>query len=126
MKMFVAVLAIITMSSCATILQPGPDRIPVRSEPDGAQVLLNGMPVGATPMVVSVNRSDNCSIEIKKDGYQTVTLDRGKVVSGWVFGNIIVGGLFGVGVDLITNNQGHYPSDPVYTKLLQSRLPASQ
>lgn len=117
-KIFVLAFGLmVATSSCATILQSGPDRIPVRSEPEGATVLLNGMPVGTTPMMVEVNRADDCSIEIRKDGYQTFALSRDKVVSGWVFGNILIGGVIGLGVDLITHNQGHYSDDPIFTNL---------
>ncbi len=104
-------------SGCATILQPGPDKIPVRSEPEGAKVLLNGMLVGVTPTVISVNRADNCSLEIQKDGYQTISLDKNKVVAGWVFGNLLLGGVIGLGVDLITHNQGKYSEEPVFVTL---------
>jgi hypothetical protein len=117
MKKIVAVLAVLAFSSCATILEPGPDRIPVRSEPDGAKVLLNGMLVGVTPMLLNVNRADNCSLDLQKDGYQTIHLERDKVVAGWVFGNIILGGVIGLAVDLIAHNQGKYSEDPIFVTL---------
>lgn len=108
---------LLMLCSCATIMQPGPDRIQVRSDPDGAKVYLNTMPVGATPMEVHVNRKDRCVIEVKKDGYETVLIDREKVVAGWVFGNILLGGIIGLSIDLITHNQGKYPEDPIYVNL---------
>lgn len=103
-------------------MQGGPDKIPVRSEPEGARVLLNGMPVGTTPMVVSVGHRDSCSIDLQKDGYQTVHIDKGKVLSGWIFGNIILGGLIGIGIDLASQNQGHYSEDPIYSVLQPVKL----
>jgi hypothetical protein len=100
------------MTGCATILQSGPDKIPVRSEPEGATVLLNGM-------LVYVNRADDCHIDVKKDGYQSIAIDKNKVVAGWVFGNIIFGGIIGLGVDLVTHNQGKYPEEPIFVSLIQ-------
>jgi hypothetical protein len=92
-------------------MQSGPDRIPVTSTPEGALVFFNGIELGVTPLVVNVHRDQNCVLEFKLSGYQTVTITKNKVVAGWVFGNVILGGLFGLAVDLITHNQGKYSED---------------
>lgn len=117
MKPLAAVLTFFSFSGCATILQPGPDKIPVTSVPPGATVLLNGYIKGVTPVEVVVKRDDKCSLEIHKDGYQTIYLDQEKVVAGWVFGNIVFGGVIGLLVDLAMNNQGKYSEDPIVVTL---------
>jgi hypothetical protein len=40
-------LQIFFIQACATICQPGPDRIPVNSKPDGADVYLDGLLLAA-------------------------------------------------------------------------------
>lgn len=111
------VVALMQSFGCATIFQSGPDRIRVNSNPQGAKVLLNDDPVGTTPMVLSVNHRDDCVIKIEKEGYETYTMDRGKTFSGWFLGNILLGGIIGGTVDLVTHNQGHYSEDPVFVEM---------
>jgi hypothetical protein len=103
---------------CATVMQPGPDSIPLTSVPPGATVLLNGYIKGVTPVNVVVNHDERCSLEIHKDGYQTIYINKDKVVAGWVFGNIVFGGVPGLIVDLAMHNQGKYSEDPM-TVILQ-------
>jgi hypothetical protein len=110
-------LGLVLLTGCATILQSGPDCVPVRSEPEGARVYLDGMPVGTTPMMVSINRKDEGVIEVKKDGYEPVVVDRDKVLAGWFLGNLLIGGVIGAGIDLITSNQGKYSETPVFAQL---------
>jgi hypothetical protein len=102
---------------CATILQPGPDTIPVTSVPPGATVLLNGYIKGVTPMNLVVDREEPCSLEIYKKGFEIEYLDKDKVVAGWVFGNIIFGGIPGLVIDLALHNQGKYSNDPIAVTL---------
>jgi hypothetical protein len=129
MKKIIVPLLLLAFTGCATIVQSGPDHIPVDSKPQGANVYLDDNLVGTTPMVLAVPRDSDCRIRIEKDGYNPYSVDRDKVVAGWVFGNILIGGVIGLSVDLITHSQGKYPEDPVYVQMAaapsDSRDPAS-
>lgn len=127
MKQILLLIVLIMSSACATIIQPGPDRVHVNSNPEGAKVYLDGQPIGVTPMVVDIARKSEGIIEIKKDGYEPMTVDRDKVASGWFFGNLLLGGVIGMGVDLATHNQGKYSEEPVFGELQEKpRKPASK
>lgn len=103
---------------CATILQPGPDRIPVNSIPmQGAKVYLDGLLVATTPTTVDVPRKSECVIRIEMEGYEPIVIDRDKNVNGWFFGNLLIGGVIGITVDLITHNQGGYSEEPIVVEL---------
>lgn len=104
------------LSGCATILAGGPDRIAVNSEPTGAIVELDGRAVGQTPTIVTIERPDDCRLTIRKAGYETVLVDRDKVVNGWLFANFAIGAIWIV-VDLATSNQGKYSEDPIFVRL---------
>ncbi len=123
MKNIILLMALVVLSGCASIIQSGPDRIAVNSNPEGAKVYLDGTPVGVTPMVVQVARKSECIIELKKEGYETVKLDRDKVVAGWVFGNLVLGGGIGLAVDLIGSNQGKYSEDPMFFEFPEKSPP---
>jgi hypothetical protein len=102
---------------CATIIQSGPDQFPINSTPQGAMVYIDGIPVGQTPMMGSCARKSECVVRLEKEGYETAIVDRDKVLAGWVFGNIILGGGLGIVVDLIFSNQGKYQDAPMFSQL---------
>lgn len=64
-----AVGALATTAGCATFFGGTTQRIEVTSTPPGAEVLLDGEPVGATPAEIRVSRRHRePQIRIKKDG----------------------------------------------------------
>jgi hypothetical protein len=90
----------------------------VNTEPEGARVKLDGQPVGITPMTVAFPRKAEGVLTFELAGYETRELDVDKVAHGWIFGNILIGGLIGVMVDFITSNQGKYSTDAIYIELM--------
>lgn len=103
---------------CATIVASGPDLVPVSSTPDGATVTLDGIPVGRTPMTVAFERDCDGVLRLDKPGYQVLTIDRDKVLNGWFLGNVLIGGLIGITIDLCTSNQGKYSTKPILVTLV--------
>lgn len=74
MKTIIA-MSLLLLSGCATIFSGTKDSIHFVSKPEGATVLVNGMPSGVTPVVVAVPRSgfqDNI-ITYKREGFEDVT-----------------------------------------------------
>ena len=111
------IIALITLIGCATIVAPGPDRIPVNTNPPGAKIFLDGRLVGTSPMQLAVDRKDEAQVRVELDGYEPVTIDRDKELNAWFIGNLLIGGLIGVTIDLITSNQGKYAETPIYLVL---------
>lgn len=65
----VAVLALAS-TGCATLENGTTQRIPVTSDPPGAQVLLDGRPVGVTPTQITISRRNRePEIEVVMDGF---------------------------------------------------------
>jgi len=88
------------------------------SEPDGALVKLNSVARGKTPVTIMVKRSmNNTLVSIEKTGYKAETFPLEKSLSAMTFGNIIFGGLVGVGVDAITGANTNY-TDGVHVVLI--------
>lgn len=116
--------AVLGTSGCATIVAGGPDMIAVTSTPDGATVYLDSVPVGRTPTTVAFQRSCEGILRFEKQGFKTMQVDESKVFNGWFLGNIIFGGLIGVGVDLVTSNQGKYSNNPIGVSLVPEDAPS--
>lgn len=71
------------------------------SKPSHASVTMDGMYVGKTPAMLNLSRKDDHCINIKLPGYKTQSIYLQKTVSGWAFGNILFGGLIGIGIDAV-------------------------
>ena len=94
--------SIAALTGCATIMHGTSQDIGFQSSPTNAKVLVDGLPMGNTPVVAKLSRKDNHIVKMNLDGYQPfeATLTRG--TSGWVWGNVVFGGLIGLAVDAMS------------------------
>ena len=74
----------------------------ISSNPSGATVTINNVQHGKTPVIAKLARDENHTVKIEQKGYQTYDAVLTKSVSGWVWGNILFGGLIGLAVDAIS------------------------
>jgi len=107
-KLFIlSIVSTFLMTSCATIFTGTKDTIRFDSNPQGAEVYLDGLEVCKTPCTTLVKRSLSDKLaEIKLDGYETrvITLDRKfNPVS-----IINLGSLLGWGIDAATGSLMKY------------------
>lgn len=105
----IAVLGI-ALISCASIIHGTSQQIGIGSNPSGAKVTVSGQSLGTTPTIADLKRKDNHIVKIEMDGYMPYETTLTKKVSGWVWGNILFGGLIGLAVDAI--NGGLYNLSP--------------
>jgi hypothetical protein len=111
----VSVLGIVgTISGCATIMAGGPDHVPVSTNPPGATVFVDNMPVGTTPMMVTLNRQNSSGvIRLELAGFAPVTVVRAKGINGWFWVNLCFGGIIGIVVDLVTGDVKSFDDAPI-------------
>ena len=119
------------LPGCATIVTGTSQPVAVDSEPAGAtcKVTQDGYPLGtvlSTPGVVSVRKGGgSLDVACSKPGYQMARQSVPFGLQGWVFGNVIIGGLVGVVVDFSTGAAFEYapettlalPVDPAVAAL---------
>jgi len=94
--------ALAVVSGCASIMQGSEQRIGITSTPSGANVTVDGNPVGITPVVASMKRESDHLVQITMDGYVPYQTFVTRSVSGAVAGNVLAGGLIGAAVDKST------------------------
>lgn len=87
---------------CASIMHGTTQDIGISSSPTNARVSVDNTPLGNTPVVAKLSRGDNHMVRIELDGYAPFEATLTKKVSGWVWGNIVFGGLIGLAVDAIS------------------------
>jgi hypothetical protein len=98
-----ALLAVFSVR-CASIAHGSHQQIPVSSDPPGARVevacatgTFNAPP---TPAEITLKRNRaNCNVTVSKEGYRPETFSLSREVSGWYFGNILIGGIIGLIID---------------------------
>lgn len=102
MRKLAFALAACSLTACASIMHGTTQDIGFSSNPTSARVTVDGQPHGNTPVVLKLARKDNHIVRMELDGYQPfeATLTRG--TSGWVWGNIVFGGVIGLAVDAMS------------------------
>lgn len=66
-----SVVALSVLSSCATVLKGTSQDVTFNSEPQGATVIVDGQPMGQTPVTVSLRKNRYDDVTIRLEGYQT-------------------------------------------------------
>jgi hypothetical protein len=126
-----------TLGGCASVTRGATENISIASTPAGAEATISGLEVPTacvTPCAVVAKRSADISISFAKPGFETelVTLTKEVPATGAAgfAGNIIAGGLIGMGVDAATGAALDHKPNPVIVTLrptapaARSRKPA--
>jgi PEGA domain len=124
---FLAVTAAAGLAAgCATIMQGTSQELSVASTPTGARVLVDGTEMGKTPYVANLKRKDKHVVRIEMDGYQPYELPLARGTSGWVWGNLVFGGIPGLAIDAISGGLYKLKPDQVDATLAQQSAVVGQ
>ena len=104
------ILLSLALWGCATIMHGSTQNIGISSSPTSAKVLVDGREYGSTPLFAELLRGDEHIVTVELTGYQKVEFTITKSVSGWVWGNIIFGGVIGLAFDALSG--GLYDLSP--------------
>lgn len=91
-----------TLTACASIMHGTSQDIGISSSPTNASVTIDNQTKAQTPFVAKLSRKDNHLIRIAADGFAPADLTLTRSTSGWVWGNIVFGGVIGLAVDAMT------------------------
>lgn len=116
-RLLTTITALLLLSGCATVIKGTTQTMPISSDPDGADVVVNNLVVGTTPTEVELQRKRDHQITIRKDGYVPATVPVLKTLGGAVWGNILAGGFIGWGVDAVSGAQFNLTPETVYVQL---------
>jgi hypothetical protein len=110
----ITILSVLLISSilfigCATIFKGSTEGINFTSQPQDADVIVNGVDLGKTPIEINLKTNKIYTIEFKKEGFGTKTVVLNNSVSGGYVVLDILGGLLPVVIDAATG--GWYTLD---------------
>ncbi len=111
------ITAIVVCSSCATIIHGSKQEVGISSTPSSATVIIDNREIGKTPLTYKLSRKDNHLVTLKLDGFMPYETNFTRKVDGWIAGNIIFGGLIGLGIDAITGGMYKLSPDQIQTEL---------
>jgi hypothetical protein len=105
-------VALAIASGCATIMSGGPDRVPITTNPPGATVFVDDVPVAQTPALVALDRRGDGEIRLELPGFLPVVLVRSKTINGWFWVNFCLG-FVGIIIDAATGNIQAFDDAPI-------------
>ena len=110
--------------ACGTIMQGTTQQVGISSNPSNASVTINGQNHGNTPMIIELKRKDSHMVRIQLDGYQPYETNLTRSTSGWVWGNIVFGGLIGLVVDASAGGMYKLTPEQIDSELRSSQVEA--
>jgi len=124
MRLWWIVALAATLGGCASITRGTTENISIASTPPGAEATISGLEVPTacvTPCAIVAKRSADISISFAKPGFETevVTLTKEVPATGAAgfAGNVIAGGLIGMGVDAATGAALDHKPNPIMVTL---------
>jgi hypothetical protein len=112
-------------SGCATITRGTEQDLAVESDPAGATVTLSNGMKGTTPTSFKVKRKDSLTVTVQKPGYKATTVQVIPKVSdngaAGMAGNLLFGGIIGVGVDAANGATKDLTPNPVKVTLEKAK-----
>jgi hypothetical protein len=129
-KLLVAAAIAMPCLGCASVTRGTTENISIATTPAGATAEVSGLdtPIAClTPCVVQAKRSADITVTINKDGYEPQMIRLTKEIPGTgaagFAGNLLAGGLIGMGVDAATGAAQDHKPNPVIVNL-QPLVPA--
>jgi hypothetical protein len=104
---------------CATVINGRQEAVGLSSSPNGADVAVdNGEMHVITPTSIYLDRAHNHVFLFHKDGYEDASATVTSSTSGWVLGNILLGGIIGGVVDLADGAAYSFSNDTLNMNLV--------
>jgi hypothetical protein len=127
-RLLLAAAVVAPCLGCASVTRGTTESISIASTPPGATANVSGLEAPTTcvtPCVVQAKRNADITVSISKEGYEPQVIPLTKEIPGagaaGLAGNVLVGGLVGVGVDAMTGAAQDHKPNPVTVALQPSR-----
>lgn len=127
----VAALCAALGGGCASVARGTSETISVATTPSGAEATVSGLDqplVCTTPCAFTAARSADITVSVAKEGYEPQVIPLTKEISGSggasFAGNLLLGGVIGMGVDAATGAAQDHKPNPVIVTMQPIKPPA--
>lgn len=129
MRHLVLAALVAALGGCATVTRGTSQDYVVESTPPGATVTTsNGFYCPATPCTLRIPRKQGFTVDIALDGYvtarETVTSSMSSGGAAGMAGNVLIGGVIGMGVDASSGALNDLSPNPLQVTLVAATPPA--
>jgi hypothetical protein len=120
-RVLASVVAGLALSGCATITRGTTDQVQIVSDPSGADARTSLGQTCVTPCTLQMSRKDEFTVTISKPGFTeenvpVKTQIAGNGAAGFA-GNVLLGGIVGMGADAYTGATLEHVPNPVSVSL---------
>lgn len=117
--LMIAALALL-VTGCASITRGTTDQVQIQSQPSGAEAHTSMGHTCVTPCSLQFSRKDEFVVTVSKPGFHSVEIPVKSQVGGagaaGFAGNVVLGGVVGMGVDAATGaTLEHFPNPVIAT-----------
>jgi hypothetical protein len=123
-RLLVAAAIVMPCLGCASVTRGTTENISIATTPAGATAEISGLEIPTacvTPCVVQAKRNADIIVTINKEGYEPQIIPLTKEIPGsgaaGFAGNLLAGGLIGMGVDAATGAALDHKPNPVIVTL---------
>ena len=108
---------LIALNGCATIMHGTTQDIDVKTDPAGADLLVDGQDHYKSPAVITMKRKNDHTVEVSQEGYKREAVEIKGALSWSVAGDFLAGGAIGYGIDAATGAQRRLEPEKVEVRL---------
>ncbi len=102
LRVLASLMAVLSLSSCASVVAGTHKKIVVRSTPSGALIKLDGVTRALTPGVIHPSTRSDHLLTVELAGHSPVHIPLVRKYSAWNWGNVVTGFAPGIAFDAIT------------------------
>jgi hypothetical protein len=121
-RVFLAGAAALALTGCATITRGTTEQLQIQSTPTEARATTSLGQSCVTPCTIQVSRKDEFTVSFQKDGYEPQQVEVKTQIAGTgaagFAGNVLFGGIVGMGADVATGATLNHVPNPVRVDLL--------
>ncbi len=125
MRIVAMLLLALWSAGCATVMRGTSSNVGFDSEPAGAEVRTSLGLACVTPCTLTFSRRQEFVATFSKAGYESQQVDVTTQVHGegaaGVIGNVVIGGVVGIGVDAVSGAAYDHVPNPVVVQLRPTR-----
>ena len=105
------ILVLLSTSSCGLLFLSSEKDITLTTSPDAAEVWVQGVRMGTTPMQIELDNRSSHIITFKKEGYEDSSCQLNATVHGGIVVLDVLAGLVPVIIDAATGGWKRIPED---------------
>ena len=119
-------LIMLAGSGCSTIMSGSTQEIPISSTPSGAKVTADNGTSITTPGSIVLRRKSAHTLVAEYPGYEQKQQKLEKKLNNWVWGNILIGGIIGLAIDMVSGSVNELKPKEVHFRFGESTEESSE